>query len=383
MRTLPQRARLPARSRPRQRLHRPWRGATGLHSLHRDDRHAENRERVLFRYRLHRLHGRPVRGWGPSLCRASRLQAARGGHLHHAGPAIGARRSESGVRLETLDALAGTPIHDVARRAVAAVAALIRPVEYLADYASTEGVVFETGVSTSTSVLRRPILGDSTSPAAWHTMFLRPDRPLLPFDLRMVRDSPSRYMAKGVILPMAGQGWTEPPAQRHARPHPPTRCSLRGEGGDDTDAIIIERPSAVPGRGSRTDPRQLLGRGSPHERATEKARTGRRPSAVLRRGSRTDPRPLPGRGSPGACWYRGRNSRCRFHRSNPQCSSSRGGPPWHGALRLRRPPSYLAATSMVRASRWLCSLSRRGRPMSFVPQPSERMLIDPALVWRG
>ena len=56
-------------------------------------------------------------------------------------------------------------------------------------------------------------------------------------------------------------------------PTPPTRCSLRGEGGDDTDAIIIERPSAVLGRGSRTDPRPLLGRGSPHERATEKART--------------------------------------------------------------------------------------------------------------
>ena len=37
----------------------------------------------------------------------------------------------------------------------------------------------------------------------------RPDRPLLPFDLRLVRDSPSHYMAEGVILPMVGQGWPE------------------------------------------------------------------------------------------------------------------------------------------------------------------------------
>ena len=70
----------------------------------------------------------------------------------------------------TLGALVDTPLHDPAQRACASAAALIRPVEQLADYPSSDGVVFKTGVSSSTSVLRRPILDDPSSPEAWRAM---------------------------------------------------------------------------------------------------------------------------------------------------------------------------------------------------------------------
>ena len=64
----------------------------------------------------------------------------------------------------TVGALEGTLVQDAAQRAVASACALIKPVEQLADYASTDGVVFKTGVSSSTSVLKRPILDDPSSP---------------------------------------------------------------------------------------------------------------------------------------------------------------------------------------------------------------------------
>ena len=79
------------------------------------------------------------------------------------------RRARIGVSATfvwcTLAALADTPIFDVAQRAVASAHALIKPVEHLADYPSTDGVVFQTGVSSSTSVLRRPISDDPSAPA--------------------------------------------------------------------------------------------------------------------------------------------------------------------------------------------------------------------------
>ena len=70
----------------------------------------------------------------------------------------------------TLAALTDTPLHDVAQRAITSASALIRPVEQLADYPSAEGAVFKTGVSSSTSVLRRPILDDPASPKTWQAM---------------------------------------------------------------------------------------------------------------------------------------------------------------------------------------------------------------------
>ena len=70
-------------------------------------------------------------------------------------PAQRVARGSAGVAFVwcTLAALAGTPLHDTAQRAVASASALIRPVEQLADYPSAEGAVFKTGVSASTSVL--------------------------------------------------------------------------------------------------------------------------------------------------------------------------------------------------------------------------------------
>ena len=86
-------------------------------------------------------------------------------------PAQRVARGSAGVAFVwcTLAALAGTPVHDAAQRAVTSAASLIRPVEQLADYPSTEGAVFKTGVSSATSVLRRPILDDPASPKAWQT----------------------------------------------------------------------------------------------------------------------------------------------------------------------------------------------------------------------
>ena len=86
-------------------------------------------------------------------------------------PAQRVARGSAGVAFVwcTLAALAGTPAHDAAQRAVTSAASLIRPVEQLADYPSTEGAVFKTGVSSATSVLRRPILDDPASPKAWQT----------------------------------------------------------------------------------------------------------------------------------------------------------------------------------------------------------------------
>ena len=73
----------------------------------------------------------------------------------------------------TLAALAGTPIGDVAARAIVATESFVKPGAILADFPSDgDGLVFRFGAMPTTSVLARPLLDRVDSPPAWRALAL-------------------------------------------------------------------------------------------------------------------------------------------------------------------------------------------------------------------